>query len=434
MERRIEELRLAAEEMEKAAKDYMDALVAKNCSLEDIPARSQPALQQKLLDNLDEGEELRERAGEQLTVLQRLDEVDPEETEKNRRQDGAKTVTPSVRGGQRAGAGLELSASTGLLNPLLAPLLKAAREAREQRESSAPGNRETPTGRPDASTRGGRQQLRFEAEEAQRLTNTTLATEALDHKLALLEAKVQTLHAALLEYGQRPRPGPSVLAQLRQTVRDLKGEATQCRGERDQLAFRSPVTAAINTTFRDRLNTISDALETLTRMMERGAGLTEEASSANMPTGLIPPTLPPLYQSSTSHPSSRIQAASSPLLPGYQVTSTNFQQQMFTAGASTPSSQPSVTAGMGRAHLKRMDLPQFSGSIEEYLEFRETWHVLVAETYQNPSLYLLQLKNHIPKEAKNMLRGVTVVAEAWAVLDSHYGDRNAAVATVTANL
>ena len=58
----------------------------------------------------------------------------------------------------------------------------------------------------------------------------------------------------------------------------------------------------------------------------------------------------------------------------------------------------------------------------------------MAKTYQNPSLYLLQLNNHITKEAKNMLRGVTVVAEAWAVLDSHYGDRNAAVAIITANL
>ena len=124
--------------------------------------------------------------------------------------------------------------------------------------------------------------------------------------------------------------------------------------------------------------------------------------------------------------SKHTQAASSPLLPSYQVPSGRDQHRP-PAGPYTATHQSSVSAGLGRAHLKRMELPQFSGSIEDYLEFRETWHLLVAETYQNPSLYLLQLKNH-------MLRGVTVVAEAWAVLDSHYGDRNAAVATVTANL
>ena len=295
------------------------------------------------------------------------------------------------------------AAGTGLLNPLLATVLRNAREAREAREAhgqrgataaAQEGSKDTPTSRLDATTRG-RQNLRLNEEEARQSTNTKLAIEALGHKLLLVETKVQTLNAALLEHGEGARPGPSVLAQLRQTLRDIKGEASQCRGEREQLAFRAAETSAPHTTFRDRLNIISDALDTLTSMMERGTLQTEELSSPN-PSGLIPPTPP--------------------------------------AGPYTATHQSSVSAGLGRAHLKRMELPQFSGSIEDYLEFRETWHLLVAETYQNPSLYLLQLKNHIPKEAKNMLRGVTVVEEAWAVLDSHYGDKNAAVATVTANL
>ena len=55
--------------------------------------------------------------------------------------------------------------------------------------------------------------------------------------------------------------------------------------------------------------------------------------------------------------------------------------------------------------------------------------------YLEPSVYIMQLKNQLaPKEAKNMLQGVRSIAEAWGILDSHYGDRLAAITTITATL
>ena len=98
------------------------------------------------------------------------------------------------------------------------------------------------------------------------------------------------------------------------------------------------------------------------------------------------------------------------------------------------SATPSVPAAQGRANLKRIELPVFSGAVEDYWEFRQCFHTLVADSYTDHPLYLMQLKNHLRGEAKDMLRGITTVEEAWSVLDQHFGDHNAAIATITTRL
>ena len=72
----------------------------------------------------------------------------------------------------------------------------------------------------------------------------------------------------------------------------------------------------------------------------------------------------------------------------------------------------SISYGKGRAHLQRMSLPQFSGAVEDYWEFREVFHTLVGNTYPEPALYIHQLKAHITQEGKNMLMGVADINEA----------------------
>ena len=93
-----------------------------------------------------------------------------------------------------------------------------------------------------------------------------------------------------------------------------------------------------------------------------------------------------------------------------------------------------VSFQQGRAHLQRMALPRFEGALEDYWEFREVFHTLVANTYPEPALYLHQLKAQITQEGKNMLRGVVDKEEAWSILDQHYGDQNAAVTSIISRL
>ena len=62
------------------------------------------------------------------------------------------------------------------------------------------------------------------------------------------------------------------------------------------------------------------------------------------------------------------------------------------------------------------------GEFVDYWEFREVFRTLVDELYPEHMLYIKQLKNLLPKEGKNVLRGVVIRQEAWVVLDQHYGD------------
>ena len=77
----------------------------------------------------------------------------------------------------------------------------------------------------------------------------------------------------------------------------------------------------------------------------------------------------------------------------------------------------------GRAHLQRMALPQFSGAVEDYWEFREVFHTLVGNTYPEPVLYIHQLKAHITQEGKNIMRGVADITEALRSLEGTTGTR-----------
>ena len=81
-----------------------------------------------------------------------------------------------------------------------------------------------------------------------------------------------------------------------------------------------------------------------------------------------------------------------------------------------------------------MELPTFSGKVEEYWEWREVFRALVTDDIMSPPLYIHQLKIHLKGDAKEMLQGVTRVEDAWEVLDMYFGDTTAAIATITAKL
>jgi hypothetical protein len=106
-----------------------------------------------------------------------------------------------------------------------------------------------------------------------------------------------------------------------------------------------------------------------------------------------------------------------------------FQQEPTSHICSSPQHR------QGQAYLPRISLPSFGGEVQDYWEFREVFRSLVEGVYLEPSVYIMQLKNQLaPKEAKNMLQGVRSIPEAWGILDSHYGDRLAAITTITATL
>ena len=81
-----------------------------------------------------------------------------------------------------------------------------------------------------------------------------------------------------------------------------------------------------------------------------------------------------------------------------------------------------------------MELPQFSGKVEDYWEFQVVFRALVDKLYTDHMLYITQLKNQLISEGRSMLRRIVDRAEAWEVLDQHYGDRNATVVTTLSRL
>ena len=78
-----------------------------------------------------------------------------------------------------------------------------------------------------------------------------------------------------------------------------------------------------------------------------------------------------------------------------------------------PAQQPQHTAcNSSRSTIARIELPFFSGDIQDYWEFRGAFRALINADWTECELYLLQLKRRLlKKDTKNMLKGITEVAE-----------------------
>ena len=91
---------------------------------------------------------------------------------------------------------------------------------------------------------------------------------------------------------------------------------------------------------------------------------------------------------------------------------------------------PQQTQGTIRSHLQRVPLPNFSGEAKDWPEFRFFLELTEKESLP-PAILMAQLREHLDtQEARAMIAGKTDPTEAWAALNSRYGDKELALVNV----
>ena len=105
--------------------------------------------------------------------------------------------------------------------------------------------------------------------------------------------------------------------------------------------------------------------------------------------------------------------------------------QIFTPSGSF---SPNTAVPPRQSHLERIKLSPFSGSVEDWPEFKRVFRDLVASARYTDSCYLQQLRAQIPAVACSLIAGVTSVSEAWELLDERYGDMRIGILTVQKRL
>ena len=92
---------------------------------------------------------------------------------------------------------------------------------------------------------------------------------------------------------------------------------------------------------------------------------------------------------------------------------------------------PQQTQGNIRSHLQRVRLPNFSGEAEDWPKFRRFFLELTEKEGLPPAILMAQLREHLDtQEARAMIAGKTDPTEAWAALNSWYGDKELAMVNV----
>ena len=75
-------------------------------------------------------------------------------------------------------------------------------------------------------------------------------------------------------------------------------------------------------------------------------------------------------------------------------------------------------------HLKKTDPPTFSGKEEDYPEFSRKWAAIVGPARLPEEAELDRLREALPKDAEEMLIGITKLSIAWSILKKRYGDEH----------
>ena len=88
--------------------------------------------------------------------------------------------------------------------------------------------------------------------------------------------------------------------------------------------------------------------------------------------------------------------------------------------------RPVITESQGCARrggfLERVRLPMFTGSIEDYTEYKTQFQELCRGEAYTDVIILAQMRQKLPKEALTLIYGLSTPAEAWARLDESYGN------------
>ena len=102
--------------------------------------------------------------------------------------------------------------------------------------------------------------------------------------------------------------------------------------------------------------------------------------------------------------------------------------QIIAEKTSFPASQSSEqfrSSGRSEAvHLKKADPPKFSGKEEDFPEFYRKWLAIVGPARLPEEAEIDRLRDSLPKDAEEMLTGVTRISKAWDILKKRFGDED----------
>ena len=92
-----------------------------------------------------------------------------------------------------------------------------------------------------------------------------------------------------------------------------------------------------------------------------------------------------------------------------------------------PSPQAISTGGSGgreQTYLKKADPPKWLGDPLDFADFKRKWINQVSTAKMPPETELDRLRENVPTQAAKALFGETVMAKAWKVMESLYGDKD----------
>lgn len=77
--------------------------------------------------------------------------------------------------------------------------------------------------------------------------------------------------------------------------------------------------------------------------------------------------------------------------------------------------------------LEKVKLPSFSGTLEDYTEFKFQFHELCNLEHVPEVMQLAQLRTKIPATVMAMLVGIKDLNKAWKTPDDQFGDTHLAI-------
>ena len=93
--------------------------------------------------------------------------------------------------------------------------------------------------------------------------------------------------------------------------------------------------------------------------------------------------------------------------------------------------RPREGAGEGSSrrygHVEKVRLPQFSGKLEDFSEFKVQFRELCRGEGYTPVVELAQMKLKLPREAITAIAGLQCPSEAWKRLEEVYGNRELSI-------
>ena len=104
---------------------------------------------------------------------------------------------------------------------------------------------------------------------------------------------------------------------------------------------------------------------------------------------------------------------------------------MLSKKAKEPDKPASLTSTVGsgggskeQTYLKKADPPKWFGDPLDFADFKRKWVNQVSSAKMPPETELDRLRENIPAQAAKALFGETIMAKAWKLLESLYGDKD----------